>query len=167
MLDGYHVYHDFQAGKFNIDHIVVGATGVFAIETKARSKSTVKDGGKSSTVIYDGKSIKFPNFEDRDMLQQAEGQAKWLRQWLSKAVGDPVPVQPILALPGWFVEQISPKGVPVLNPKLIRSFLTIKKDIHLSLNMIERIVHQLEQKCRDVEPDTVMLEKSDSKGVMS
>jgi len=40
MRDGYLVYHDFPAGKFNIDHIVVGPPGVFAIETKARSKPT-------------------------------------------------------------------------------------------------------------------------------
>jgi len=40
MLDGYRVYHDFPADKFNIDHIVVGPPGVFAVETKARSKPT-------------------------------------------------------------------------------------------------------------------------------
>ena len=38
MRDGYFVYHDFPAGNFNIDHIVVGSPGVFAVETKARSK---------------------------------------------------------------------------------------------------------------------------------
>jgi len=35
MLDGYHVYHDFPAERFNIDHVVVGPAGAFAIETKA------------------------------------------------------------------------------------------------------------------------------------
>lgn len=40
MLDGYRVYHDFPGDKFNIDHIVVGPPGVFAVETKARSKPT-------------------------------------------------------------------------------------------------------------------------------
>lgn len=41
MLDGYHVYHDFPAERFNIDHIVVGPAGAFAIETKARTKPTL------------------------------------------------------------------------------------------------------------------------------
>ena len=34
MLQGKHVYHDFPADKFNIDHIVVGRSGIFAVETK-------------------------------------------------------------------------------------------------------------------------------------
>lgn len=40
MFDGYHVYHDFPAVRFNIDHILVGPPGVFAVETKARSKGS-------------------------------------------------------------------------------------------------------------------------------
>ncbi len=36
-------FHDFQAGTFNIDHILVGASGVYAVETKARSKPDAKD----------------------------------------------------------------------------------------------------------------------------
>ena len=38
MLDGFRVFHDFPAGEFNIDHIVVGKTGIFAVETKGRAK---------------------------------------------------------------------------------------------------------------------------------
>jgi hypothetical protein len=45
MLDGYNVYHDFPAEKFNIDHIVVGPDAVYAAETKTRSKSRSKGSG--------------------------------------------------------------------------------------------------------------------------
>lgn len=38
MFNGFHIFHDLPADGFNIDHIVVGSTGVFAVETKARSK---------------------------------------------------------------------------------------------------------------------------------
>ena len=30
---GYWVFHDLPADKFNIDHVVVGRNGVFAVET--------------------------------------------------------------------------------------------------------------------------------------
>ena len=43
MSDGYRVFHDFPADNFNIDHIVVGKKGVFAVETKARSKRSTKN----------------------------------------------------------------------------------------------------------------------------
>ena len=158
MLDGYHVYHDFPAEKFNIDHVVVGSPGVFAIETKARSKSRAKGGADAYKVIYDGKTMRFPDYEDRAALEQSMRQAKWLRRWLSSAVGDPVTVHPIVALPGWFVERTSPNGIPVLNPKLIKPFLAGQKKDVLSEQMIRRIIHQLEQKCRNIEP-TIQLEK--------
>jgi hypothetical protein len=160
MLDGYRVYHDFQTDKFNIDHIVVGCAGVFAVETKARSKIMGKNRSAGFRVRCDGKSIQFPEYEDSATLQQASRQAKWLRQWLSSAVGDPVPVQPLVALPGWFVERVSSNGIPVVNPKQIKPLIISKGKNNLSKNMIDRIVHQLDQKCRNVESVTVMLEKN-------
>ncbi len=42
MCAGYRVYNDVPAEGLNIDHVVVGRNGVFAVETKGRSKpSTV------------------------------------------------------------------------------------------------------------------------------
>jgi len=38
MSEGYRIYHDFPADGFNVDHVVIGPTGVFAVETKARRK---------------------------------------------------------------------------------------------------------------------------------
>ncbi len=44
-----------QADNFNIDHLVVGANGVFAIETKGRRKPLVK--GKNKTSLDHKKSF--------------------------------------------------------------------------------------------------------------
>ena len=156
MLEGYHVYHDFPADKFNIDHIVAGPSGVYAVETKARSKSVSKTGSVNAKVIYNGKTIDFPNYSDTSTLQQAVTQANWLQKWLAKAVGEPVKVQPLVALPGWYVERTSGKGIPVLNPKKgVSSYLKNRKSKVISESMITRIVHQLDQKCRDVEPISI------------
>jgi hypothetical protein len=76
--DGYYVYHDFPAGKFNIDHIVIGSSGVFAVETKARSKPTSTDRKADAKVKYDGRSLRFPNGTDVESLEQAKRQAEWL-----------------------------------------------------------------------------------------
>jgi len=148
---GYHVFHDFPAEKFNIDHIAVGPGGVFAIETKARSKPVLKNGNgrDEAKVIYDGKRLQFPTWNETASLEQAERQAKWLADFLTKSVGEKVNVQPILSLPGWYVERTVRHGMLVVNPKNL-SFLLKSKD--LSESMINRIAHQLEQKCRDVEP---------------
>lgn len=61
MLKGYHVYHDFPAEKFNIDHIVVGPAGIFAIETEARTKKSNPHGKTNAEILHDGKSLQFPS----------------------------------------------------------------------------------------------------------
>jgi len=152
MRDGYYVYHDFPADKFNIDHIVVGTPGVFAVETKARSKTTSKDRKADAKVNYDGTRLQFPNGMDVQSIEQAKRQAEWLSKWLQKAVGEAVRVRPVVALPGWFVKRVASGGIPVINPKNFRSIAKTKGGINLSDQMISRIVYQLERKCRDVEP---------------
>ena len=105
MPEGNYVYHDFPADNFNIDHVVVGPAGVFAIETKARSKRTSGDKTKEARAEYNGKEIIFPGFVDRSYLDQARRQAKWLAKWLKSATGEPVSVFPVVSLPGWYVER--------------------------------------------------------------
>jgi Nuclease-related domain len=152
MLEGNHVYHDFPADKFNIDHIVVGRSGIFAVETKARSKPTSKNRNEDATVEYNGKMLMFPNGDDYKIIEQAERQTSWLSKWISSAIGEQVAARAIVALPGWFVKRTSADGISVVNPKQFPSLFKHIKPRTLTDDMISRIVHQLEQKCRDVVP---------------
>jgi len=152
MPEGNYVYHDFQAGKFNIDHILVGPAGVFAIETKTRSKQVTGDNQKDASTIYNGKEIVFPNYYDTKYLEQARRQAKWLSNWLKSSIGEPVEVFPIISLPGWYVKrQTSYDGMFVVNPKQLKSVIKSKSVHNLDRKKIQQIVHQLDQKCRDIE----------------
>lgn len=152
MIEGYSVYHDFPAEGFNIDHIVVGPKGVFAVETKGRSKPDKNLGTEEATVVYDGESLIFPNWAEKKPLDQAKRQAVWLNRWLSSAIGEPVSVYPVLALPGWFIERKKPADIFIFNGKIPQNLLKWKNDNALSETLIKRIVHQLEQSCRNVEP---------------
>jgi hypothetical protein len=151
MLSGCRVYHDFPAEKFNIDHILVGAKGVFAVETKTRSKRTTANRQQDATVEYDGRALHFPSGTDIDMIAQAKRQSKWLSHWLSQAVGEEITVRAVLALPGWFVKRTAPKGIPVVNPKQFDSLFQHIPSRPLTAEMITRIAHQLYQKCCDIE----------------
>jgi hypothetical protein len=152
MVDGYRVYHDFPAEKFNIDHVVVGPKGVFAVETKGRAKKNKKGGTAEATVVYDGNGLQFPGRFEKEPIDQAKRQAKWLSTWLSSAVGDAVSVKPVLVLPGWFIELRKPADVFIFNGKTPQSLVKGQRENILSETMIKRIAHQLEQRCRNVEP---------------
>jgi len=152
MAKGCRIYHDFPAERFNIDHIVVGEKGVFAVETKTRSKRTTANPQKDATVEYDGRALHFPNGTDIEMIAQAKRQSKWLSDWLSRAVGEELTVRAVLALPGWFVKRTAARGMPVVNPKQFDSLFDHIQSRALTPDMISRITHQLDQKCRDIEP---------------
>jgi Nuclease-related domain len=152
MRDGYYVYHDFPAENFNIDHVAVGPGGIFAIETKGRFKPDKGRGTYDATVTFDGKVLKFPEWEERKYLEQARRQAVWLKKWTSSAIGENAEARPVLALPGWFIDQKARGDVILYNGKNPRSWATAQGCKVLNESLIKRIKHQLEQRCRDVEP---------------
>lgn len=158
MREGYWVYHDFPADEFNIDHVLVGPAGVFAVETKGRAKPLKIDGSAEREVIYDGESLHFPHKQEQKPIKQAETQAKWLSKWLTSAVGEPVSVTPVLALPGWFIKQTQRKGIPVINGKNCSVFFS-KFEAHLSEKLQRQIAHQIDSRCRTVLPRAYQLAK--------
>jgi hypothetical protein len=150
MRSGFHVFHGFPAEGFDIDHVVVGVNGVFAVETRARAKPLREDGRRQAVVEYDGRCLRFPDGYDQEMVPQAQARAQWLSEWLSTAAGEPLAARAVLALPGWFVKRTSPEGLPVVNPGQFDSLFRHIPPRTLSPEQMARIVHQLEQKCRDV-----------------
>lgn len=160
MRDGYYVYHDFPAESFNIDHVAVGPHGIFAIETKGRGKPDKGRGSHDATVIFEDNVLKFPDWEDRKFIEQARRQASWLKSWVSKAIGEDVEVQAVLALPGWYIERKAKSDVIIYNGKSPQAWVRAQRKGRLNDNQIKRINHQLEQRCRDVEPTAYRKRKS-------
>jgi Nuclease-related domain len=153
VLEGNHVYHDFPAEDANIDHIVVGRSGIFAVATGARlKKAAAVKRIDDATVEYNGKILMFPNGDDYNTIAHAERQAAWISEWISSAVGQQIAARAIVALPGWFVKRTSPDGISVVNPNQFPSLFRHIKPRVLSDEMITQIVSQIEQKCRDVKP---------------
>lgn len=158
MYNGFRIYHDFPAENFNIDHVAVGPTGVYAVETKGRTKTLRKKGKVEASVAYDGQALKFPSWYETEPLLQAQRQADWLGQWLTSAIGAQVYAQPVLALPGWYVVRNVERPIKVISGKEAYS-LAKPSGIELGEEMIQRIAHQVEQRCRDVEPIAYRQEK--------
>ena len=94
--DGWHVIHDVSFGRGNIDHVVVGPGGVFAVETKSHA-------GRISLERLDPK-----------MLSQAYAEKKTLEERLG------VEVEPLLVFSrAYLIERPSAKrqGVTVMTAR--------------------------------------------------
>jgi hypothetical protein len=146
MLSGYRVFHDFlitdkPRSIRNIDHIVIGPNGVFAVETKTRRKVKGENGAK--VTVLDN-ALQYPWGTDERDLAQAQEDTAWLAEWLSKMSNEPVTVGSILVLPGWFIDRRSKLAVTVLSgsevvaniPKL-NGTATCESDIRRFAAMIE------------------------------
>ncbi len=162
MREGWRVFHDVPADQFgNVDHVLVGPGGVYAVETKTRRKRREKEPkiavasqrGEAHRLFYDGERIYLgtasANGGDSRALEQARRQARWLGDFLAKATGEPVPVRPILTFPGWFIDRRGRGEVLVVNPAEMRGALD--RVPVLGPAQITRICYQLDARCRDVE----------------
>jgi hypothetical protein len=93
---GYRVYHDIVGGGFNVDHVLIGPGGVFAIETKTHSKP----GYGQAVITYDGSSILVDGLApDRDPVAQARASAAHIRELLFEGSGRKVFVRPVILYP--------------------------------------------------------------------
>ncbi len=118
---GAEVFHDVVAEGFNIDHVVVSPKGIYAIETKARSKNG------DETVRFDrGALWAGASRWGSGPIDQARANARWLSRDLNQGTGKTFWVQPCLVFPGWFVEP-TPREVLskiwILNPAAVPAFI--------------------------------------------
>jgi hypothetical protein len=164
---GHRIFHDIPAGDppagsstapDNIDHIVVGPAGVFAIETKTRRKGRARVGFMAHEIIFDGTNLAFPWGEDRHGLDQAHRQAEWLARFLAGQTGRTVPVHALLVFPGWTILRKGRSPVHVLAPRELPAFIARPPSEHtgfvvppLDPAAIDLVARQLEARCRDVE----------------
>jgi hypothetical protein len=99
---GYRTLHDIDTGHGNVDHVVVGPTGVFAVETKNR-------GGRVTTTAGD---LRVNGFAVRDASQAVRG-AIWVRDRAQVRFVDAVLVYPSAKVDGDVVRLRSVTVVPL------------------------------------------------------
>lgn len=117
---GVKVLHDVPGDRWNIDHVLIGAKGIFCVETKTISKRMGK-----AEITYDGQQVRVDGLvPDRDPIVQIKAASCWLRDFLKERTGKDYPVRSVVLYPGWYVRQ-QPGGaeVWVLNEKAFPAFL--------------------------------------------
>lgn len=92
--EGYRVFHDIVRDGFNIDHVVVGPGGVFAIETKFRS-------GRGEITFRNGEGLFIDGvLEEKDSLKQARAHAAEMNRLIQEHCGRFEWVRPLVVFVG-------------------------------------------------------------------
>ena len=147
MADGFDVFHDVPFAKFNYDHVLLGPTGLFVVETKTKRKPVI-EGEAKFEVDFDGEALNFPHGRDLEGPAQARLNRETVSKWISSATADRIRAEAILTVPGWWVTRTLKSDLFVLNPKEIRQLVINHCASPLLADVIQRARHQLEEKCR-------------------
>lgn len=131
--DEYFVIHDLLKGKGdgNIDHIVIGPTGIFAVETKANSNFMYfyKNNVRKNTALAE----KF--------IKQAAGNAYWMHDKIKRYLGLEEFVHGVVVRPfnsDKKIDMYASSGVCVLDGNSVYEYIK-KFDGELSKEKIEMI----------------------------
>jgi len=148
---GYAVFHDVPSlrrpGEANIDHVVIGPSGVYAIETKAIRK---RDGQRSLEFTGDGLIIDGKNLS-LDPLPQARAVSDDLKSVLERFAGATCDIQPVVALPGWYVtSSLKPWKQPiwVVNENALVSLITHPYRPTIPDNLVRKLTGALQAHIR-------------------
>lgn len=115
--EDFHVIHDLPNGHGNIDHVVVGRTGLFVIETKAH------DG----RVHYTTKCLCLNGHPfDKDPLKQVRRQAAYLADKLKPMTRERIFVNPVLCFTNAWVDNnaLTVEHVRVTRPRFLSKIVT-------------------------------------------
>ncbi len=144
---GYRVFHDMPFPEWNIDHVVVGPRGVFAVETKAWRKPH-KTADATAEIILDGDTLILPgNRPQTEAIAQADRSARALAKWILKMSAETVVVVPAVALPGWKLSIRRYGEVAVYSATNMSEHLPKRGKQALTAEQIQRIAAQIERQC--------------------
>jgi hypothetical protein len=166
MRDGAWVYHDIQYTYGNIDHVVIGTGGVFAVETKGISKPTDQDrsGSENATLTVTDGTLVLPHARTKKPIEQATRHAKWLRQEIEKRVGVSVPVRAVVAIPGWMINGGFDGDCWVINPKRGNALRASVSRNQIEPEVVSRIAAWAEDLARTVAPKSKQLDPKSAFG---
>ena len=125
---GYRMIHDIDTGRGNVDHVVVGPTGIFAVETKNR-------GGRVTTIAGD---LRVNGFAVKDASQAVRG-AMWVRDRAHVRFVDALLVYPSAKVDG---DVVRFRNVTVVAPARLNAEITSQRRA-LPIAEIDRIERAL------------------------
>lgn len=133
--EGHFIIHDFDTGRGNIDHILVGPKGIFTLEVKSHRGEVTFDG---TILRRDGLPF------EKDFLKQAWAECFAVRGILARWDIKEPSAEPVILFTNAFVkDRGNAKGVEVMNLKFLPIFLGRLPD-RLTIGESGRIFNRLQ-----------------------
>jgi hypothetical protein len=137
------VFHDVGTGAGIIDHVLVGKTGIYAVNVVARRA------GRSMNAVLKNNHVSFSNYADSVPVADITASTMRLEKELSHVLGHKISVRSVIAAPGWNIEEQTSERHLLVNERTI-SMLRGWRDQsdHLMNEDVETLHDELTARCR-------------------
>ncbi len=90
--------------------------------------------------------LRFPGWKERRPLRETRRAARWLATWLEREVGRTVPVQGVLVLPGWRIEDAAASDLLVVSGDGLADQLPLQHPGELDTATHDAVIRALRQR---------------------
>ena len=137
------VFHDVDTSAGVVDHVLIGQTGLYAINVVAKRAP-----GNSSVRLH-GNTLQFSNAKNEEPIVDAAARARRLEREFCELLGHKVRLRSVIAVPGWEVAEQASEEHLLVNERNI-GMLTGWRDNsdHLMNEDVDALKTALTSRCR-------------------
>jgi len=148
-MRGSRVFHEVTVGRVVIDHVVVGSSGVYAVNVVVRTRRRAMFAREARYASLDNDGLDFDGAKDTAAVASSLRKAGQLSAMLSKVTTEPVKARSVIAVPGWRVGGPSQDHILLVNEKnLVMLTGWTSKESYLMDEDVEQIIKYLSNRCR-------------------
>ena len=107
------VFHDVETSAGIVDHVLVGQTGIYAVNVVARR------GGKKGSAVLNGNDLTFTNSDKTNAVVDVTASTARLEKEICKLLGHKIRVRSVIAVPGWDIGEQASESHLLVNERTI------------------------------------------------
>lgn len=137
------VFHDVVTTAGVVDHVLVGRTGIYAVNVVARRA------GKNGSAILKGNNLSFSNRQEQTPLVEITASTARLEKEICRLLGHKIRVRSVIAVPGWDIGEQANENHLLVNERTIAMLRGWKDQSDYLMNEdVDELQRDLTTRCR-------------------
>lgn len=137
------VFHDVVTTAGVVDHVLVGQTGIYAVNVVARRA------GKNGSAILRGNNLSFSNRQEQTPLVEITASTARLEKEICHLLGHKIRVRSVIAVPGWDIGEQANENHLLVNERTIAMLRGWKDQSDYLMNEdVDELQRDLTTRCR-------------------
>jgi len=137
------VFHDVETSAGVVDHVLVGQTGIYAVNVVARR------GARNGSAVLDGNELSFSNSDKALQIIDVTAATARLEKEICQLLGHKIRVRSVVAVPGWEIAEQASEQHLLVNERMIAMLRGWKDQSDYLMNEdVDLLQQELTARCR-------------------